>query len=54
MNPLDVVVEARGSHFVAWAREASGKPREAVLMVGQSAEEAEARLRAWFEARQPA
>ena len=45
-----VVVEPRGSHFIAWIDE-NGKPRGTVLMVGRTAEEAEARLRAWWAER---
>jgi hypothetical protein len=51
MDRGKVVVEQRGSHFIAWETDESGKTRGAVLMVGQSAEEAEARLRAWWEER---
>jgi hypothetical protein len=40
--------EARGPHWVAWvARAADGKPSEAVLLVGQTKEEAEDRARRW-------
>jgi hypothetical protein len=46
-----IVVEARGPHYVAWVRTDSGAPRDAVLMVGRTAEEAEARLRAWLASR---
>jgi hypothetical protein len=49
MDRGQVVVEQRGSHCVAWERGADGKPCHAVLMVGKTAEEAEARLRAWWE-----
>jgi glycogen synthase len=48
MDRASVVVEQRGSHFVAWVADEAGKPRGTVLMVGQSAEEAEARLSAWW------
>lgn len=46
-----VVVEPRGSHFIAWMTDESGRTRGPVLMVGQTAEEAEARLRTWWEER---
>lgn len=46
-----VVVEARGPHFVAWVQADNGAPRDAMLMVGRTAEEAEARLRAWLASR---
>ncbi len=40
--------ELRGSHWVAWLTEGSdAHPVQSVLMVGQSREEAEARLKAW-------
>jgi hypothetical protein len=45
-----VVVEQKGSHFVAWVRAEDGSARKALLMVGKTAEEAEARLRAWWTA----
>lgn len=48
-----VVVEQRGSHFVALVAEADGRPRPAIVMVGRTSEEAESRLRAWLSA-QPA
>jgi hypothetical protein len=48
MDRAKVVVEQRGSHFVAWAADEAGKPRGTVLMVGRTAEEAEARLSAWW------
>lgn len=46
-----IVVEARGPHFVAWVEDEAGRPRDALLMVGRTAEEAEARLRQWLAAR---
>lgn len=48
MDRASVVVQQFGSHFVAWEADSSGKPRGCVLMVGQSAQEAEARLQAWW------
>lgn len=50
MQRGNIVVEQRGSHFVAWETDAGGKPRANVLMVGRTAEEAEARLKEWFAA----
>lgn len=50
MTELEIVVEPRGPHYVAWARGEDGKPRKAMIMVGQTGEEAEARLRAWWDA----
>ena len=50
MNTGPVVVEQQGSHHVAWMRAENGQPHRAVLMVGKTPEEAEARLRAWFAA----
>jgi hypothetical protein len=46
-----IVVQASGPHFVAWVKAENGAPRDAVLMVGRTAEEAEARLRAWLASR---
>ena len=48
MDRAKVVVEQRGSHFVAWVADEAGKPRGTVLMVGRTAEEAGARLSAWW------
>lgn len=39
--------EARGPHWVAWVADAAGKPKDAVVLVGESQEEAEERARAW-------
>lgn len=50
MNTVAVVVEQRGSHYIAWVRGEDGQAHRAVLMTGQTAEEAEARLRAWLQA----
>ena len=52
MSRGKVVVEQRGSHFVAWETDESGKTRGPVQMVGQTAEEAEARLAAWWKERE--
>jgi hypothetical protein len=41
--------EARGPHWVAWVADASGKPEGAVVLVGETQEEAEARARKWAE-----
>jgi predicted RNase H-like HicB family nuclease len=43
--------EARGPHWVAWVADANGKPEGSVILVGETREEAEARARAWAEAR---
>jgi hypothetical protein len=49
---LEIRSEARGSHWVAWVVGDTPATLPApVLMVGQTREEAEARLRAWLEAR---
>ena len=40
--------EARGPHWVAWlARTSDGAPEHAVVLVGQTQSEAEARARQW-------
>jgi hypothetical protein len=41
--------EARGPHWVAWVPDADGKPQGAVVIVGETQEEAEARAKAWSE-----
>jgi hypothetical protein len=45
---FEVRSEARGPHWVAWlARTSDGAPEQAVLLVGQTQSEAEARARQW-------
>jgi hypothetical protein len=45
---FEVRSEARGPHWVAWlARMSDGAPEQAVLLVGQTQSEAEARARQW-------
>jgi hypothetical protein len=39
--------EARGPHWVAWVPDENGKPKESVVLVGQTREEAETRARDW-------
>ena len=47
---FEVRSEARGPHWVAWlARTSDGAPEQAVLLVGQTRSEAEARARQWGE-----
>jgi len=47
---FEVRSEARGPHWVAWlARTSDGSPEQAVLLVGQTRSEAEARARQWGE-----
>ena len=41
--------EARGPHWVAWVPDANGKPEGAVVLVGETQEEAERRAREWAE-----
>jgi hypothetical protein len=41
--------EARGPHWVAWVADANGKPEGAVILVGETREEAEERARQWGE-----
>ena len=41
--------EARGGHWVAWIAGADGKPQGAVVLVGETREEAEERAKAWAE-----
>ncbi len=39
--------EARGPHWVAWVADATGKPLDSVVLVGETQEEAEERARRW-------
>ena len=45
----DIQSEARGPHWVAWIRDATGKPENSVVLVGETREEAEANARKWAE-----
>jgi hypothetical protein len=38
---------ARGRHWVAWVPDENGKPRNAVVLVAETREEAERRARDW-------
>ena len=43
---FEIRSEARGPHWIAWlARDSAGKPVNAVVLVGETKEEAEARAR---------
>ena len=45
---FEIRSEAHGPHWVAWlARTSDGPPEQAVLLVGQTQSEAEARARLW-------
>ena len=47
---FEIRSEAHGPHWVAWlARTSDGLPEQAVLLVGQTQKEAEARARQWGE-----
>ena len=49
---FEIRSEAHGPHWVAWlARTEDGTPDRAVLIVGQTQGEAEARARLWAERR---
>jgi hypothetical protein len=39
--------ESRGPHWVAWVADANGKPRDSVVLVGETQEEAEERAKRW-------
>jgi hypothetical protein len=41
--------EPRGPHWVAWIADANGKPVDAVVLVGETQEEAERRAKLWAE-----
>jgi hypothetical protein len=49
LTPLQVRSEARGPHWVAWIPDASGKPLDSVVLVGETREEAEERARKYGE-----
>ena len=42
--------EARGPHWVAWVADTNGKPKNSVVLVGETQEEAEERAKKWAEA----
>ena len=45
--------EARGPHWIAWvSRDGSGKPHQAVVLVAETRELAEARARDWAEGKE--
>jgi hypothetical protein len=46
--------EARGPHWVAWVADPEGKPVDAVVLVGETREEAEERARKWVGQARPA
>ena len=49
---FEIRSEAHGPHWVAWlAHPSDGSPDQAVLLVGQTKAEAEARARQWAERR---
>jgi hypothetical protein len=43
----DVRSAARGRHWVAWVPDENGKPKNAVVLVAETREEAERRARDW-------
>jgi hypothetical protein len=48
---VEIKSEAHGAHWVAWVAGSDGKPRDAVLLVGRTREEAEDRAKAWANQR---
>lgn len=50
-RPVTIAIrsEPRGRHWVAWLAEADGRPRQSVVVVGRTREEAEERVRQWAE-----
>ena len=46
---FEIRSEAHGPHWVAWLAKPDGAPEQAVLLVGQTQREAEARARQWGE-----
>jgi hypothetical protein len=41
--------QSRGPHWIAWCADATGKPAGAIVFVGETREEAEARATQWRE-----
>ena len=42
--------QARGPHWIAWvSRDATGKPDQSVVVIGETKEEAEENARRWAE-----
>jgi hypothetical protein len=48
----DIRSEQRGVHWIAWRADAAGKPEAAVVIVGETREEAEAHAAQWWEGNQ--
>jgi hypothetical protein len=48
---FEIRSEAHGPHWVAWLSRSGGAPEQAVLIVGETQAEAEARARQWAERR---
>ena len=46
---VEIRSEARGAHWIAWRANAGGKPEAAVVFVGETREEAEARAARWWK-----
>jgi hypothetical protein len=51
VGSIEIKSEAHGPHWVAWIADANGKPRESILLVGETRQEAEDRAKAWAEKR---
>ena len=47
--PGEIRSEPRGAHWIAWRADATGKPIGAVVIVGETREEAESRAARWEE-----
>jgi hypothetical protein len=48
-GPIQILSEARGPHWVAWAARDDRKPLQSVLLVARTRDEAEARARNWVK-----
>jgi hypothetical protein len=48
-NRPEIQSEARGPHWVAWIKDANGKPKGSIVLVGETREEAEERATKWAE-----
>lgn len=49
MADAEIRSEQRGPHWIAWVLDSKGKPRDAIVLVGRTREEAEGRAQHWAE-----
>ena len=47
---FEIKTETRGAHWIAWVTRGAGdRPLDAVILVGQTRDEAESRARTWAD-----